>query len=48
MAHHVLCLKDGRIQCEGPPQEVVNDESLGRTFGAEKGLYAHDHSHPHK
>ena len=28
MAHHVLCLKDGRIQCEGAPQEVVNDESL--------------------
>jgi len=47
MAHHVLCLKDGRIQCEGAPHEVVNDESLGRTFGAEKGLYAHHHSHTH-
>jgi zinc transport system ATP-binding protein len=45
MAHHVLCLKDGRIQCEGAPQEIMNDEALVRTFGAEKGVYAHHHSH---
>ena len=23
-AHHVLCLKDGRIHCQGPPQEILS------------------------
>jgi zinc transport system ATP-binding protein len=47
-AHHVLCLKDGRIQCEGPPQEVVTDEMLAQTFGAGKGIYVHAHEHGSK
>jgi zinc transport system ATP-binding protein len=47
MAHHVLCLEDGRIQCQGPPREIVNDEMLGRIFGRDKGVYAHHHPHPH-
>lgn len=42
-AHHVLCLKDGQIQCQGPPQEVISGEVLAQIFGAEKGLYAHAH-----
>jgi zinc transport system ATP-binding protein len=42
-AHHVLCLKDGRIQCEGPPHEVLNGAVLAQTFGTEKGYYAHRH-----
>ena len=25
-AHHVLCLKDGRIQCEGTPKDVLSGE----------------------
>jgi hypothetical protein len=25
----------------------MNDEALVRTFGAEKGVYAHHHSHDH-
>jgi zinc transport system ATP-binding protein len=44
-AQHVLCLKDGRIQCEGPPQEIITREMLSQTFGGEKGVYAHHH-HP--
>ncbi len=44
-AHHVLCLKDGRIQCQGPPQEILSGEMLAQTFGAEKGVYAHQHHH---
>jgi zinc transport system ATP-binding protein len=44
-AHHVLCLKDGRIQCEGAPREVLSGEVLAQTFGAEMGFYAH-HDHP--
>jgi zinc transport system ATP-binding protein len=46
MAHHVLCLRDGTITCQGAPQEVVTEENLARVFGAGKGVYAHHHSHP--
>ena len=42
-AHHVLCLKEGRIHCEGPPQTIVTSEMLSEVFGAEKGVYAHHH-----
>lgn len=42
-AHHVLCLKDGRIQCEGAPREILKGEMLTQTFGKESGLYAHFH-----
>jgi zinc transport system ATP-binding protein len=44
-AHYVLCLKDGRIQCEGPPQEILSGEMLTQTFGAERGVYPHRHDH---
>jgi zinc transport system ATP-binding protein len=45
-AHHVLCLNDGRIQCEGPPQKM--SEMLTQTFGADKMLYVHHHHHHHE
>lgn len=44
-AHHVLCLKDGLVQCEGPPQEVFSGDMMAQIFGAEKGVYAHRHDH---
>jgi zinc transport system ATP-binding protein len=44
LAHHVLCLKDGRIQCQGPPVSITA-EVLAQTFGHEQGLYTHDHHH---
>jgi zinc transport system ATP-binding protein len=44
-AHHVLCLKDGQIECEGPPHAVLTGETLEQTFGAKKGVYTHDHRH---
>ncbi len=44
-AHHVLCLKDGRIECQGLPKEVLTGEMLARIFGAEKGIFAHSHDH---
>jgi zinc transport system ATP-binding protein len=43
-AHHVLCLKDGRIHCEGAPQEFT-PRMLEQVFGSEKALYRHEHSH---
>jgi ABC-type Mn2+/Zn2+ transport system ATPase subunit len=43
MAHHVLCLKDGRIECQGPPQEAVTSEVLDRVFGTAHAFYAHRH-----
>jgi zinc transport system ATP-binding protein len=42
-AHHVLCLKDGRIQCQGPPGQALSDEMLAQTFGSEKGVFGHAH-----
>jgi zinc transport system ATP-binding protein len=43
-ADHVLCLKDGRIQCQGLPQTILSHEMLQRTFGEQKGLFTHDHA----
>jgi len=42
-AHHVLCLTDGRIECQGSPQEIMTREMLAQTFGREKAVYAHHH-----
>jgi zinc transport system ATP-binding protein len=42
-AHHIICLKDGRVQCEGPPQQT--SEMLAQTFGSELGVYVHHHHH---
>ena len=43
-SHHVLCLKDGRIPCQGTPQEM-SQEMLRQVFGAETALYQHHHEH---
>jgi zinc transport system ATP-binding protein len=42
-AHHVLCLKDGQIQCQGPPEEIPS--MLSQTFGTDKGIFTHAHHH---
>jgi zinc transport system ATP-binding protein len=47
MAHHVLCLKDGRIACQGPPREIINEQMLEQIFGSHKGFYDHHHPHSH-
>lgn len=44
-AHHVLCLTDGRIECQGPPSEIVTGEMLQRIFGSDKAVFGHDHHH---
>jgi zinc transport system ATP-binding protein len=44
VAQHILCLKDGRIECQGTPEEILGNEVLRRIFGADTGLYVH---HPH-
>lgn len=41
-AHHVLCLKDGRIHCQGTPHEM-DRAMLKQVFGAESALYEHRH-----
>jgi zinc transport system ATP-binding protein len=43
-AHHVLCLNDGRIQCEGTPGDVLTGDMVARIFGADKGVFPH-HEH---
>lgn len=37
-ADHVLCLKNGAIECQGPPAEMLTRENLSRTFGAEPAV----------
>ncbi len=44
VAQQVLCLKDGKIECQGEPREILSGETLGRVFGQEAGLFVH-HAH---
>lgn len=45
LADRVLCLSEGRIQCQGPPVEVLHADMLARTFGSGMMVYSHhDHS----
>lgn len=46
LAHQVLCLAEGRIQCRGSPQEVLSSEVLAQTFGHNKTVYKHSHGNP--
>jgi len=42
-AHHVLCLRDGQVRCQGHPAEVTRPEMLEQVFGANQALYPHTH-----
>lgn len=42
-ADHVLCLKDGRIHAEGPPESILTSQHLKDTFGHETAVVAHHH-----
>jgi zinc transport system ATP-binding protein len=44
-AHHVLCLANGKVECEGSPKDILTGEALARTFGGDKRLYHHHHHH---
>lgn len=44
-AHHVLCLRDGKIQCEGPPEEILTPHNLTLTFGTDMQQFHHHHAH---
>jgi ABC-type Mn2+/Zn2+ transport system ATPase subunit len=41
-ADHVLCLRDGRILCEGPPAVILNPQNLSQTFGTDMHFH---HAH---
>ena len=43
IAHQVLCMKDGRIDCSGAPQVILSGETLGRIFGLGAGVHFHRH-----
>jgi zinc transport system ATP-binding protein len=38
-AHQVLCLRDGHIQCQGPPNEILKPENLTQIFGATVNVF---------
>lgn len=42
-AHHVLCLKDGRIECQGPPETTLNPKILSEIFGSQTAFVRHQH-----
>ena len=42
-ADYVLCLRDGRIQCQGHPRDVLTPGALADTFGPEVQVFAHQH-----
>ena len=42
-AHHVLCLRDGNVRCQGVPAQILQPEMLEQVFGANKALYPHAH-----
>lgn len=42
-AGHVWCLKDGRIECEGSPHDLLHGDALIRTFGSHQGVFGHKH-----
>jgi ABC-type Mn2+/Zn2+ transport system ATPase subunit len=42
-AHHILCLKDGHIHCQGSPQEINRPETLQEVFGKDRNLFVHEH-----
>jgi zinc transport system ATP-binding protein len=44
-AHHILCVRDGRVQCQGEPSQVLTEEVLTRTFGTGQAIFAHRHGH---
>ena len=40
-ADWILCLKDGIIQCQGAPEEILTPMNLSVTFGADLPLFHH-------
>jgi zinc transport system ATP-binding protein len=40
---HVWCMKDGRIECEGSPHDMLHGDALARIFGPNQGVFAHRH-----
>ena len=36
-------LRDGRVECEGTPQQIMQSEKLAQIFGGDMGIYAHRH-----
>jgi ABC-type Mn2+/Zn2+ transport system ATPase subunit len=40
--HHVMCMKDGLIHCQGTPQQITA-EALHQIFGMDQSLFVHHH-----
>jgi zinc transport system ATP-binding protein len=42
-AHHVLCMRDGSVHCQGAPERIMTPAMLEQVFGPNKALYPHRH-----
>jgi zinc transport system ATP-binding protein len=42
-AHHVLCIKDGLVHCQGTPQEINTPQTLQQIFGKDQSVFVHEH-----
>lgn len=42
-ANHVLCLQDGKIACEGTPNEILTSDKLETIYGQGLGRFNHSH-----
>lgn len=42
-AHHILCLKDGQIHCQGTPHEINRPETMQQIFGKDLNVFVHEH-----
>jgi zinc transport system ATP-binding protein len=40
-SHEVMCLRNGAIQCQGPPGEVLTPINMSLVFGAELHMFPH-------
>jgi zinc transport system ATP-binding protein len=41
IAHEVLCLRNGAIQCQGSPTEILTPINMSLVFGAELHMFPH-------
>lgn len=42
-AQQVLCIRDGRVHCQGPAHEISTPGALQEIFGKDQSIFVHEH-----